>query len=131
MTNYEPEESKELSVEDIIQQFLTSLIAHGRSQNTIRNYRKFLLDFHAFLTTNVFNGDYRIEEVTAHELEQYFHYLKTEKHNSSKTKSPTTTSSGGLILALLRAMLLLAPEGGVASINTGPLTMRYLLNLLF
>lgn len=85
MANNIPEESTELFTEELIQQFLTSLIAHGRSQNTIRNYRKFILDFHAFLTTNVFNGDYRIEDVTTHELEQYFHYLKTEKHNSSKT----------------------------------------------
>ena len=59
------------------------------------------------------------------------HKAATELGIPSGTKSPTTTSSGGLILALLMAMLLLAPKGGVANINTGPLTMRYLLNLLF
>ena len=36
-------------------------------------------------------------------------------------KSPTTSSTGGLILALQRAMLLLAPQGDVASTFTGPL----------
>ena len=37
------------------------------------------------------------------------------------TKSPTTSSTGGLILALQRAILLLAPQGGVTSTFTGPL----------
>ena len=37
------------------------------------------------------------------------------------SKSPTTSSTGGLILALQRAILLLAPQGGIASISTGPL----------
>ena len=41
--------------------------------------------------------------------------------NSSYSKSPTTSSTGGLILALQRAILLLAPQGGIASISTGPL----------
>ena len=36
-------------------------------------------------------------------------------------KSATTSSTGGLILALKRALLLLAPKGGVASTFTGPL----------
>lgn len=36
-------------------------------------------------------------------------------------KSPTTSSTGGLILALQRAILLLAPQGGVTSTFTGPL----------
>ncbi len=36
-------------------------------------------------------------------------------------KSPTTSSTGGLILALQRAILLLAPKGDVASTFTGPL----------
>ena len=36
-------------------------------------------------------------------------------------KSATTSSTGGLPLALQRAILLLAPKGGVASIHTGPL----------
>ena len=40
---------------------------------------------------------------------------------SAFTKSPTTSSTGGLILALQRAMLLLAPQGDVASTFTGPL----------
>ena len=38
-----------------------------------------------------------------------------------ENKSPTTSSTGGLILALQRAILLLAPQGGIASISTGPL----------
>ena len=45
-------------------------------------------------------------------------------YNSLKTyitKSPTTSSTGGLILALQRAILLLAPQGGVTSTFTGPL----------
>lgn len=37
------------------------------------------------------------------------------------SKSATTSSTGGLILALKRALLLLAPKGGVASTFTGPL----------
>lgn len=37
------------------------------------------------------------------------------------SKSPTTSSTGGLILALQRAILLLAPQGGVTSTFTGPL----------
>lgn len=37
------------------------------------------------------------------------------------SKSSTTSSTGGLILALQRAMLLLAPKGGIASTFTGPL----------
>ena len=40
---------------------------------------------------------------------------------SPKAKSPTTSSTGGLILALQRAILLLAPKGDVASTFTGPL----------
>ena len=36
-------------------------------------------------------------------------------------KSSTTSSTGGLILALQRAMLLLAPKGGIARFLTGPL----------
>ena len=36
-------------------------------------------------------------------------------------KLATTTSSGGLLSALQRAMLLLAPKGGIASNFTGPL----------
>ena len=36
-------------------------------------------------------------------------------------QSPTTSSTGGLILALQRAILLLAPQGGVTSTFTGPL----------
>ena len=47
------------------------------------------------------------------------------------SKSSTTSSTGGLLLALIRAMLLLAPKGGIASTATGPLTKRYLVNLLF
>lgn len=38
-----------------------------------------------------------------------------------ESKSATTSSTGGLILALKRALLLLAPKGGVASTFTGPL----------
>lgn len=37
------------------------------------------------------------------------------------SKSSTTSSTGGLTLALQRAMLLLAPKGGIASTFTGPL----------
>ena len=37
------------------------------------------------------------------------------------SKSSTTSSTGGLSLALIRAMLLLAPKGGIASTFTGPL----------
>ena len=40
---------------------------------------------------------------------------------SAVFKSATTSSTGGLILALKRALLLLAPKGGVASTFTGPL----------
>ena len=36
-------------------------------------------------------------------------------------KLATTTSSGGLLSALQRAMLLLAPKGGIASTFTDPL----------
>lgn len=36
-------------------------------------------------------------------------------------KSSTTSSTGGLPLALQRAILLLAPKGGIASTFTGPL----------
>ena len=86
MTNHVPEESMELSTDELIDRFINSLVAHGRSQNTIRNYRKFLTDFHVFLSTHVFNGEYRIDEdVTCLELDRYFHYLKTVKQNSSKT----------------------------------------------
>ena len=41
--------------------------------------------------------------------------------NTGGQKSATTSSTGGLILALKRALLLLAPKGGVASTFTGPL----------
>lgn len=82
------------------------------------------------------------ELCTAYERQSYIEGLKVggrlmvelmEVFDDTRqdTKSPTTTSSGGLILALIRAMLLLAPKGGVASIITGPLTKRYPLNLLF
>ena len=40
---------------------------------------------------------------------------------NTESKSPSTTSTGGLILALQRAILLLAPQGGVTSTFTGPL----------
>jgi hypothetical protein len=40
---------------------------------------------------------------------------------NTESKSPTTSSTGGLILALQRAILLLAPQGGVTSTFTGPL----------
>lgn len=46
-------------------------------------------------------------------------YLLTQQYLGSK--SPTTSSTGGLILALQRAILLLAPQGGVTSTFTGPL----------
>lgn len=49
------------------------------------NKNKFHKHVHEFLSTHVFNGDYRIQDVTALELEEYLSYLKTEKHNSSKT----------------------------------------------
>ena len=87
-TTYEPEESMEfstVSTDELIDLFVNSLMAHGRSQNTIRNYRKFLTDFHVFLSTHVFNGDYRIQDVTSLELERYLSYLKTVNGNSSKT----------------------------------------------
>ena len=42
-------------------------------------------------------------------------------NDSALSKSSTTSSTGGLILALQRAMLLLAPKGGIASI----LLVRY------
>ena len=45
----------------------------------------------------------------------------TGKMDDAGSKSPTTSSTGGLILALQRAMLLLAPQGDVASTFTGPL----------
>lgn len=85
MTNNVSEENRELTTEEIIQQFLNSLVAHGRSKNTIRNYRKFLSDMHVFFSTHIFNGEYRIKDVASLELEQYFAYLKTEKQNSCKT----------------------------------------------
>ena len=81
----EKPEYMDLSIDELIERFINSLVAHGRSKNTIRNYRKFLTDFHVFLSTQVFNGEYRIQEVTSLELEQYFSYLKTVKENSSKT----------------------------------------------
>jgi len=37
------------------------------------------------------------------------------------SKSPTTISNGGLMLALQRAMSLLAQKGGIASTFTGTL----------
>lgn len=37
------------------------------------------------------------------------------------SKLATTSSTGGLLLALQRAMLLLAPKGGIASPFSGPL----------
>jgi len=43
------------------------------------------------------------------------------KQKGFSSKSPTTSSTGGLILALQRAILLLAPQGGVTSTFTGPL----------
>lgn len=43
------------------------------------------------------------------------------RYSGETIKSPTTISNGGLILALQRAMLLLAPKGGIASTFTGPL----------
>ena len=49
------------------------------------------------------------------------HKAATELGIPSGTKLATTTSSGGLLLALQRAMLLLAPKGGIASTFTGPL----------
>ena len=44
-----------------------------------------------------------------------------ESDKKALAKSPTTSSTGGLILALQRAILLLAPQGGVTSTFTGPL----------
>lgn len=75
----------DLSIDELIDRFINSLVAHSRSKNTIRNYYKFLRDFHEFLSTHIFNGEYRIQDVTSLELEQYFSYLKTVKQNSSKT----------------------------------------------
>lgn len=48
-------------------------------------------------------------------------YLITRFVFFAISKSPTTSSTGGLILALQRAILLLAPQGGVTSTFTGPL----------
>ena len=42
-------------------------------------------------------------------------------NDSAISKSLTTSSTGGLILALQRAMLLLAPKGGIANTITDPL----------
>lgn len=49
------------------------------------------------------------------------HSLLYKKLLELNSKSPTTSSTGGLILALQRAILLLAPQGGVTSTFTGPL----------
>lgn len=46
---------------------------------------------------------------------------ETQVIDKTASKSPTTSSTGGLILALQRAILLLAPQGGVTSTFTGPL----------
>ncbi|MFQ9582009.1 MAG: AAA family ATPase [Blautia hansenii] len=46
---------------------------------------------------------------------------RAKKYYKNASKSATTSSTGGLILALKRALLLLAPKGGVASTFTGPL----------
>lgn len=51
-----------------------------------------------------------IEQIKGMDLEEFKDF-----------KSPTTSSTGGLILALQRAILLLAPQGGVTSTFTGPL----------
>ena len=87
MKNYlsEKTEYEEMPCEFFINRYVSNLQALNRSKHTIRNYHKFLRDFHEFLSTHVFNGDYRIQDVTALELEEYLSYLKTEKHNSSKT----------------------------------------------
>ena len=47
--------------------------------------------------------------------------VEWQQFKNPESKSPTTSSTGGLILALQRAILLLAPQGGVTSTFTGPL----------
>ena len=60
-----------------------------------------------------------IETMLRMYLMQIWFNLSDEEIEDSK--SSTTSSTGGLILALQRAMLLLAPKGGIASI----LLVRY------
>ena len=45
----------------------------------------------------------------------------TEETSLYRPKLATTSSTGGLLLALKRAILLLAQKGGIASTFTGPL----------
>lgn len=52
---------------------------------------------------------------------RYMESLEVDSLLRGYSKSATTSSTGGLILALKRALLLLAPKGGVASTFTGPL----------
>ena len=59
-------------------------------------------------------------ERTAH-VEVKGSQVVVESYSDNPFKSSTTSSTGGLILALKRAILLLAPKGGIASTFTGPL----------
>lgn len=63
------------------------------------------------------DGDYNSDIVGV----VYFVPHETFLNDIVSAKSATTSSTGGLPLALQRAMLLLAPKGGVASFVTGPL----------
>ncbi len=47
--------------------------------------------------------------------------FKIDRKKPKCSKSATTSSTGGLLLALIRALLLLAHKGGIASTVTGPL----------
>ena len=60
-------------------------------------------------------------ELRENRYEEFIPVLRELIGHEESLKSPTTSSTGGLILALQRAILLLAPQGGVTSTFTGPL----------
>lgn len=77
--------------------------------------------FWEYAKKNILQGS---ENVKERELESVLYdvaYFNEKQGFKYGFKSPTTSSTGGLILALQRAILLLAPQGGVASSFTGPL----------
>lgn len=61
-------------------------------------------------TNNFFGENFELEDISGF-------FSKGIRYS----KSATTSSTGGLPKALIRALLLLAQKGGVASVFTGPL----------
>lgn len=76
-----------ITPEDALQLYIQSLISNGSSHNTIRQYNRFLQDFHIYLQEHIFNGIYDLEDIKREHIEAYACYLQDIQHNCDGTRN--------------------------------------------